>query len=103
MPTACAATEMRPPSRVASASLSPSPSAPSMPDAGTCQPSNERLTVDEVCRPIFRSGGPATRPGPLPPTNALTPRAPSAPVRANTTKASASAPLLIHCFAPEMS
>ena len=36
-------------------------------------------------------------------TKALTPRAPSPPVRANTMNTSAIDPLLIHCFDPVMS
>src|SRR5260221_256349 len=83
-PSACAATPMRPESRLESAILKPSPSAPSRCDTGSRAPSNDRVTVSEPRSPILSSDLPIPSPGGSFSTmNPLIPLGPGPPVRAD--------------------
>ena len=100
MPQAWAAIVMRPPSSVASATLSPAPSSPRRSASATRSPSNASSAVEEVCRPSLGISFETVSPSPARARNALTPPAPAPPVRANTITASAKPPFVIQVFVP---
>ena len=78
-PSACEATPMRPASSALSATLNPSPSAPSRFLAGIRISSSERPIVSEPRSPILSSAFPRRRPGvPFSTMKAEMPRLPAA-------------------------
>ena len=102
MPTACAPMPIRPPSSVDIAMRKPRFSSPSSRSSGTSA-SIARSDVDDEFSPSFSSSR-VTSTCAASSTNADTPRDPSRSwsVRANSRNVPANAPLVIHCFVPEM-
>jgi hypothetical protein len=102
MPTACAATPIRPPSKVCLATRNPCPSSQSRFSTGTMQFSRESSVVSDPRIPIFSMVFPMPSPGlPRSTRNAVMPRCfDSWLVRARSTKRSACLPFVTKVLVP---